>query len=607
MFNTEKNENNPRKKRWGRVISGILVLLYGVPIIIFIAQSSNKDGQTGNSAGVVAGLFLFAALLATAILLVYWFIKFTIRHRWKGLAVFLALVILIVIVIGINNRPNYQKSIAALPDIQDSLTQIAAAKIMGDAVVAKKPIPGASVDKVNADGAAATKKLTDLSVPQLLKAYQQSAILWANQIAVSAQMPEIRKDLPSQPGDFSLALTDSQAAQLFQDSLKKIAGLKKDGHTAVQKKDRDAMRLVAAKLVVQEHWLNGLLHSQSAGALSLRLVPAVIASTLDVPPVGPGEDVTCQVCADPKVHWTAQLRKQYGCDTRCKPQQPAQQQEGQTQQNRTNQAQEQNQTPQTPANPGTGNQVQNQQPEDQTKPYNYKDAPARKICIGRGGTSTGNSSTNMYCVEEAISSTNEIAASAIGFAAENKSITVNAWDNQFAEIEKIPEVAADQAGQAPSTPTTAGGHLEGGMGTVSTGEPTQPPKPADESAAETSGGWDGVYQASGILSCHDYRTIDFDCLASNGCNVRPDISTTVNFSFTVKDGIPVGDNNFLGTVYYLDINGTRLGIVIGPTFSTSGGRAVASGTLGAAEVGSVETHNDYICASGSFTATRVSD
>lgn len=509
----EKNGNKPRKKRWSLVLLGILLLLFGGSFIIYAIQGSGKGSQNNNSVGIIFGFFILAALLAAAIFSIKVLIsrgiksaKYLFHHPVWGILSVAILAILIGAGIYAFSRPDYKRSVVVLPDIQNSLVDVAAAKLMGDAITAKKATAGATMAKVNEAVAAAAKKLNSLSVSPLLKAYQQSALAWSNQIAVAAQITEIWKDLPSQPGDFPLALSDSQATQLFQDSIKKIAGLKQDGHGAVLKKDRDAMRLVAAKLVMQQHWLNGLLHSQTTGSLSSRLVFPVFASTLDVPPVGPGTDVTCQVCSDPKVHWTAQLRKQYGCDTRCKPQQPAQQQQPQNQ-SQTNQTQGQNQTPQTPPSAETKDNGQNQQPENQEKPYSYEDVKPRKICIGRGGTGTGpnnGSATNVYCVEEAISSTNEIAASAIGFA-QGKSMTVNNWDKQFAEIDKIPlpEVATGQTGQQPSTPSAAGGHLGEGMGTISTGEPIQPPKPEAKKEETKPWTWDGNYTGTQKVTCSD--------------------------------------------------------------------------------------------------------
>jgi hypothetical protein len=152
----------------------------------------------------------------------------------------------------------------------------------------------------------------------------------------------------------------------------------------------------------------------------------------------------------------------------------------------------------------------------------------------------------MYCVEEAISSTNEIAASAIGFAAENKSITVNAWDNQFAEIEKIPDVAAGQAGQAPSTPTADNGHKEGGMGTISTGEPDKAPNPVKPTPApeEKVGIWDGTYNLIG--------TGHSQCPNSNpGCYlVNPSyIGQETDTIFVTNDEIDLDGNR------HIDSNG----------------------------------------------------
>lgn len=98
--------------------------------------------------------------------------------------------------------------------------------------------------------------------------------------------------------------------------------------------------------------------------------------------------------------------------------------------------------------------------------FTYKNTPKRAICIG-------NNVGGVFCVEDAVQSTNEIAASAIGFADDAKVLSVTQWEKEYEEIDNT--FSEDGTIGEPSYPSVDDGHLEGGMGTVSTGEPDKAP------------------------------------------------------------------------------------------------------------------------------------
>lgn len=84
--------------------------------------------------------------------------------------------------------------------------------------------------------------------------------------------------------------------------------------------------------------------------------------------------------------------------------------------------------------------------------YTYKGTPKRAVCIGTGGVSTGNQTTNVFCVEDAVTTITEIAFSAIGFTDGTKALSVDQWNK-------------------------AGWHLLEGMGVIGTSEPDKAPEP----------------------------------------------------------------------------------------------------------------------------------
>lgn len=171
---------------------------------------------------------------------------------------------------------DYEKSANVLPLMQDYLTEAAAAKIMGDSIMIDKPTPNASFTKVKTSAQTAAENLAALSVPNTLKDYKKTAVDWANEIVVAAKNTKIWKDLPSQPADFQLALNNGKAEDWFKTSLQKIHLLKEFGDSAIKNKDRETMRYIAAKLAIQQHWLNGIIHSEKAGFLSFDLISVVL-------------------------------------------------------------------------------------------------------------------------------------------------------------------------------------------------------------------------------------------------------------------------------------------------------------------------------------------
>lgn len=389
-----------------------------------------------------------------------------------------------VIIIFIFSANSKAKLAEAVVSIQSNLADITSAKLAGNSIVAGKKVTGVSLESIKTTTDAASQDLDNLSTPTELKNYQRVAILWANKISTATQNTKTWKNISNQPGNFPLILDDKQAQTFFQSSVKTIAELKQTGADAIKNKNKEAMRLVAVKLLVQNHWLNGILHSKSSDTTAFNLISKALALSFGegVPEVGQGVDVTCQVCYDPKVHWTTELWNQYHCTTKCNAPAP---EEITTTPTKQTPIQTTEPKPETENNPVENNTDENQLSDNQLESYTYKNVPKRAICIG-------NNVGGVYCVEDAVQSTNEIAASAIGFADGAKVLSVDQWNNEYKNVDNTFSEEGT-IGEPVSNPTATGGHLEGGMGTISTGEPDEAPVPAKTTTKKPPISFDGHY------------------------------------------------------------------------------------------------------------------
>jgi hypothetical protein len=487
------------QKKKALITFGIWVLLFLLFLPVVYYFSTKNPQLQGYSNLYIFSVAAFLSLVAVEIIaLIYWIIasivRFIIRQPIFGSIVVGA--IFIVIGFGVYfymmdvNSKKFSDSIAL---IQENLNEAAAAKIMGDSIIAQKTIPGSSMIRVKSAAELVANRLEFMSVPKELSDYQQSIIAWSEEIAKAADDTKIWSSVADQPGDFQLKLGQKQSEKLFQDSIKKITELKEFGDDAIKRKDRITMLYIAAKLVTEEHWLNGILHSTNAGFLSFNnLVSPALALSFGegVPDVGSGVDVTCQVCNDPKIQWTADLRRQYGCDTKCsgsqqQNQQPIQQNQDQQIQNN---AGSQSNAGSLNGSGGNGNQT----------------AP-RRVCIGRGGTSFGNSATNVYCIEDVIQLINSIDASAINIA--RGDTNANGWDNGWHNLEGLGIIsqtpATNSSERSPAVQAFYDGcqnkgGLVGGAGTVKAGLPT------------TESGYTCEYKSdtprNGMQPCWDFLT-----------------------------------------------------------------------------------------------------
>jgi len=149
--------------------------------------------------------------------------------------------------------------------LQDNLTSAGAIKIYGDALKTAAPtaFTGKNDTVANTEQNIA-QKITALQVSSKLAEYKKAATVWPGKIAQAADDLKTWSDLPKQPGDFNLTISSSKAKKYLEHTTEQLAVLKEFGDSAIKRGDRDAMAYLAAKLLVQDHWLNGLTHSKNS-------------------------------------------------------------------------------------------------------------------------------------------------------------------------------------------------------------------------------------------------------------------------------------------------------------------------------------------------------
>ena len=513
------------KRRNINFIAALIFFLLLTPLFFVSLKSADIQSLTNFSAFILA-------LITAAVTVGFWagvlviissIIHAIIRHPLGS-----GIVIVIIVLLGGFGFFAYyldQQSVdltASLNLIEDNLSEATVVKILGDSIAAKKPLAAASWERVQMTAELASERLAELSVPQKLEGYRQAAKAWCDQIAAAAQKPETWDKVADQPGSFELVLSKKEANQMLAIGTKKLSDLKEFGDTAIAMKNKDSMLYIGAKIRVQRYWLNAVLYSKDSGWLAFNFTASALAaqSTLpEIPEVGEGVNVTCQVCADPNVTMTQSQWQSYGC-ARCAGAKPP---IGNTNTNTNNKTNTNNTQgfsntnggsktggtnagqPGAGVQSGAGNVTGDGAETNQAGQTAAGPAP-RSVCIGRGGTATGAVTThstpgNVYCLEEIIQQTNGIDASAIGFSQGNKEAEKK-WADGWHYLEGngiITETPKNENGRTPAVQAffdecTARGGIVGGANQNKGRLPT------------TEFGYHCGYKNSAGNECWDYLT-----------------------------------------------------------------------------------------------------
>lgn len=272
-----------KKKASRNQLIGLFIGFFVVTFLIYLLNLNHKDNIPDSQAYGTAMVALIISeacilimlpiiLLAKLIKKIIALIKFSFKNPK-----FLPIPLVIIIVIAgsgyffyddINDffyEIFYGSGQDPLYLVQDNLTSAAAVKIYGDAFKAGSPAAfiGKNDIVANAEQSIA-QKIVNLRLPAKLVDYKKVVTVWPGRIAEAAGDLSKWKDLPAQPADFTLTISPAKAKKYLQHTVEQLILLKEFGDSAIKRQDREAMAYLTAKLLVQDHWLNGLTHSNNS-------------------------------------------------------------------------------------------------------------------------------------------------------------------------------------------------------------------------------------------------------------------------------------------------------------------------------------------------------
>jgi len=206
-------------------------------------------------------------------------IKYLIHHPKLTIFFSLACVVTIFFIYSVVVNISYDNLEKSLPGIQDNLVEVSASKLMGDSIMAGRNVPNMSMSKIAKTTQTTSGNLKQLSASGALKSYKMAAITWNDSVAKAATSSALWKNLPESPPVFTLSLNDRKVNEYIEAGLQKVASLKEAGDIAIKRQDRQTMYYIAGQLLVQEYWLDGIMHSKNPGFLSLRInfIPSAMA------------------------------------------------------------------------------------------------------------------------------------------------------------------------------------------------------------------------------------------------------------------------------------------------------------------------------------------
>lgn len=240
---------------------GTIVLL--IPVMYYFASHA-QHAQNYTSSENFWGALIVAFLGACGLYLIYHLVKFAARRPLLSIPSAVLIAVLVFAGIHFYRQQQYNNLPNNLFLVQETLTEVAVEKEIGDALTAgQKNVPGyfnwGNVEQV-ADNMA--RRLAKLGGSNLLNDYKKSGIAWAQQIRDAAKDPKNWKDVPNEPDSFNIKLKENEAVDLFIQSLIRIDELAQFGDYAMGRGDKETMHYIIARLSVQKQWLDGLANFQ---------------------------------------------------------------------------------------------------------------------------------------------------------------------------------------------------------------------------------------------------------------------------------------------------------------------------------------------------------
>lgn len=199
--------------------------------------------------------------------------------------------VLILLGVFIFKKTEFTRDQYYLGLLQDQMTSVAYMKSVGDSMfVLNKPVPvGWDATKLQTANIDTQNNLFDVFrgvEGSKIEGYYFSALSWVLDIYGGASVQETWTNIGAQPPEFTISLNGGDFGSAIEKSFDSIMKLKEFSELAVLNNDKEAMRSVEARLLVQMHWLENLAYSEESGFWADGIFPIAHA-------VGPRTFRTC--------------------------------------------------------------------------------------------------------------------------------------------------------------------------------------------------------------------------------------------------------------------------------------------------------------------------
>lgn len=254
------------------IVQAVATLIVAAACVFYYFYiNGNAAGQTRSNNDIL--LILISLTFFSVVCWLISLIRFAIRRLTTKL-IFGAVIIFVIGAGYLSGHCIYQRlDFKMLPStlslIQELLAETAATKEIGDTLASgQKDIPASySWQNVEIIADNMVSQVFDLSLfgSYRLNDYKDAVLAWAEKIRDGAKDLEKWKEVPEEPAEFAMTLKEKEAEELYRNSLVKIFDLIQFGTDAIERGDKETMRYIAAKLLVQAHWLEGLANYKKAG------------------------------------------------------------------------------------------------------------------------------------------------------------------------------------------------------------------------------------------------------------------------------------------------------------------------------------------------------
>ncbi len=264
-----KTVGSSTKKPINLVTRFIFQLIMFLVIVIMMFYMNSTPGLTSE----VRNNLMLAGKISLGVAL--FFIVFGIRRPLFGWikrlfwylfkrpkaagVVAVAIIISIFAVKALVNNYQYRQALSFLDTMQEEMVPIFLTRVVGYDIQNNRGYPyGWSRDRIYKELGNSAEVIDTHQIPSHLNDYQGAVRTWGLDILSASSGDKKWAEVAGQPASFSLVLSDSQAVGFFEKSVEQLRYLKQFGDSAIKRGDRQTIRVIAAKLLLQQHFLENL-------------------------------------------------------------------------------------------------------------------------------------------------------------------------------------------------------------------------------------------------------------------------------------------------------------------------------------------------------------